>query len=163
VGQVRRSASRPLLVVWRSAALDPESGLTLKARLAACVYCEYSSASGALDPAPSAATVAQRMNAAERTARAARAELEAAGWLTVERRSGHPSRMQLLLAEPRQDLPGYPGSSRRGTPANTPANTPATDATELDNKRTRGRTPPPDEDFSAVLARVEAAGRGEEA
>jgi hypothetical protein len=106
---------------WRSAALEPDSRLSWRARLAACVYCEFANGSGVLDPAPSVTTVAGRMSVAERTARGARRELELDGWLLIQRRPGRPSRMVLLTAEPRQEVPGSEGV----TPARSTARTPA--------------------------------------
>jgi hypothetical protein len=155
-------AGRPALVVWRSAALEPDSGLSMTARLAACVYCEHANGSGVLDPAPSAGTVADRMGAVERTARQARRELEDAGWLEVERRPGWPSR---IVLRPLQEVPG----SDRPTPARTPARTPASGADELENQRTKRAGAPekneskngPDS-FSKVLERVAAAKGGED-
>jgi hypothetical protein len=124
-------------LIWRSAALDPDSGLTSRARLAACVLCEYAAGDGVLDPAPSAETVAGRMGVVERTAQAARRELEREGWLWVERRPGKPSRIVLLTAEPLHEMQGSEGATPARTPAATPANTPATAAPEPENQRTR--------------------------
>jgi hypothetical protein len=56
---------------WRYAALEPDSGLTWRARFAACVYCDFANGQGVLDPAPSATTIAERMNVALTTVRAA--------------------------------------------------------------------------------------------
>jgi hypothetical protein len=54
-------AVRQLRLVWRSAALEPDSGLAWRAKLAAAVYCEFANQLGVMDPAPSAATVAAWM------------------------------------------------------------------------------------------------------
>jgi hypothetical protein len=125
-------------LVWRSAALEPDCDLSWRARLAACVYCEYASGGGVLDPAPSASTVASGMGCAERTARAARQELESKGWLSVKRRPGRPSRIVLVTADrPRRVVPG----SETPTPARTPARTPAPAATEPEDQRTSTNLP----------------------
>ena len=122
------AGERQRRLVWRSAALDFDSGLSWRARLAACVYCEYATGEGVLDPAPSTSTVAAQMGCAERTARKARHELEFAGWLSVRRRRGRPSRITLAGDDlPRHVVPG--------PEAPTPARTPARGATEPDNQK----------------------------
>lgn len=131
------SRQRQPRLIWRSAALDPDSELTPRARLAACVLCEYANGDGVLDPAPSAATVASRMGVVERTAQAARRELEREGWLLVKRRPGKPSRIALVAAEPLHELQGSEGVTPARTPAATPANTSANFAPEPENQRTR--------------------------
>jgi hypothetical protein len=127
------SPARQARLTWRSAALEPDSGLSWRARLGACVYCEFARGDGVLDPAPSAATVAARMAVTVRTADSARRELDDAGWLRVERRPGRASRMMLVAGEPPQEMQG----SDDATPARTPARTPAPGAPEPENQRTR--------------------------
>jgi hypothetical protein len=150
-------------LVWRSAALEPDCDLSWRARLAACVYCEYASGGGVLDPAPSASTVASGMGCAERTARAARQELESKGWLSVKRRPGRPSRIVLVTADrPRRVVPG----SETPTPARTPARTPAPAATEPEDQRTSTNLPAggslrdPDEALRERAREYPATGQG---
>jgi hypothetical protein len=65
------SRLRPPRLTWRSAALDPESDLSWRARLASTIYCEFANGAGVLDPAPSPSTVARRMAVSLTTAQAA--------------------------------------------------------------------------------------------
>ena len=133
------SRARQPRLTWRSAALDPDSGLSWRARFAATVYCEFANSAGVLDPAPSASTLAEWMGVSLTTAHEARRELEAKGWLSIERRSGRPSRVSLSSdGQPLRE----PQGSERPTPARTPARTPAPDATEPENQITRGEPPP---------------------
>jgi hypothetical protein len=107
----------PLRFRWRAAVLNEESGLSMAARLAACVYAEHATnESAVLDPAPGAARLARCMGASETTGHRARRELEAEGWLCVTRRRGRPSRMLLVLPDP--------CLSDGGTPVTTPVKTP---------------------------------------
>jgi hypothetical protein len=89
----------PLRIVWRTSALDPDSGLSAIARLAACVYAEFANGDGVLDPAPSARTIAEHMSTSDRWARKARRDLEDGGWLDVRRRQGRASRIRFLVPE----------------------------------------------------------------
>lgn len=136
-------AARQLRFTWRSAALEPDSGLSWRARLAAAVYCEYANRFGELDPAPSAGTVAERMGVAVRTVDNARRELEDAGWLAIERRPGRPSRMVLLTTTPPHVV--------RDTPARTPARTPAPPATEPGEPGESGEADPPENNLNSRL------------
>jgi hypothetical protein len=165
------SRQRQPRFTWRSAALDPESGLSWRARFAACVYCEFANGNGVLDPAPSVATVAGRMGVAERTARQARRELEGDSWLIVERRPGKPSRMVLLTAEPRQEMPGSEGGTPAPTSAPTPARTPASPTPEPGEpeepgeagSRARARArPTPEKELNRDLAARTNSGRHRE-
>jgi hypothetical protein len=119
--------TRPLRITWRSAALSPDSGLSSIARLAAAVYAEFANGEGVLDPAPSAATVAECMGTSDRWARKARRDLEAEGWLVVYGRPGLPSRIRfatpaLVTGVPRKHGSGAPrkhGSEGPGTDLGT--------------------------------------------
>jgi DNA-binding transcriptional MocR family regulator len=136
------SGARQPRLTWRSAALEPDSGLSWRARFAAAVYCEFANGQGALDPAPSVATMATRMGVAERTVREARRELEEAGWLDVQRRPGRPSRMVLLTGEPRQEVPGSEGATPAPSTARSTARSTAPPTPEPENQKTRRPDPP---------------------
>ncbi len=137
--------SRGLRIEWRSAALDRNSGLSWRAKLAGAVYCEFANADGVHDPAPSAPTLAAYMGVTLTTAHEARRELEQAGWLTVIRRRGRPSRMEAHVARTPAPQGGVEEPTLARTPAPTPARTPAPGAPEPDNQITRepGRAPSP--------------------
>jgi hypothetical protein len=103
---------------WRSLALDPDGTLSVAARLAACVYAEHSvDERGNLRYPPSSASLADWMGCGERTARAARRELVAAGLLELEHRSGGTAGVRLTFPTP--------AKFAAPTPATTPATTPA--------------------------------------
>jgi hypothetical protein len=147
VGEARTEAegldvTRQLRLVWRSAALERGSGLSSRARLAASVYCEFANGEGVLDPAPSMETIAAGMAVALSTAHKGRQELEAAGWLSISRRPGRPSR--IVLASAHQPLRHTEGSNEPTppkTPPPTPPKTPPPDGAEPDNQlnqRARG-------------------------
>jgi hypothetical protein len=119
--------SVPIRFLWRSAALDPASGLSPIARLAVCVYAEHlNGTSAVLDPAPSEATLAERMGASGRTARRARAELKRRGWIEIGQMPGRASRIRVLLPRtdltplPRTDLPIHPGHDPGHDPGQHP-------------------------------------------
>jgi hypothetical protein len=117
--------TRPLRARWRSLALDPEGTLSLRARLAACVYAEHSTDDdGRLRYPPSALTLADAMGCSDRTARRARQELVRAGFLVLDERAGHAPDVRLALPTPAH-LSG-------GTPDTTPAKSaPETEGLEV--------------------------------
>jgi hypothetical protein len=94
-------SERPLRARWRSAVLDPQSGLSWAAKLAAAVYAEHSiSAAGDLRYSPSVPTLAWWMGTSERVARRGRRELVEVGLLVLDERSGRTSRARLVLPTP---------------------------------------------------------------
>jgi hypothetical protein len=128
---VSRREQTPLRVRWRSAALDPDSGLSAKARLCACVLAEFDRQdTGCVWP--SAETIGACMGMSGRAAQDARRELEDRGWIKVERPPGQPARVYLVAGTPA-------GSSGVGdvTPEATPEATPAESAPEAEKQRSR--------------------------
>jgi DNA-binding transcriptional MocR family regulator len=147
--------SRPARVQWRSAALNGDSTLSSRARLAAAVLAEYAGTGRCW---PSEPTLAEHMAASERTVRDAIRELERAGFLTVDRRSGFPNTYWLRLPThevqelPRQELPGSTAATPAATPATTPATTPAASAAEPEE--------PEDQSLASLALRAPALARG---
>ena len=78
--------SRGLRIEWRSAALDRNSGLSWRAKLAGAVYCEFANADGVLVPGAERTRRSPRTLAVALHGRAHRgssASLEQAARLTV--------------------------------------------------------------------------------
>jgi hypothetical protein len=156
---VSGARERPLRVLWRSFALDPDSGLSMGARLAACAYTEYSTDDdGNLDYPPSATTLAGRMGCSARTAWSARKELVDSGLLELDERPGRTSGVRLVFP-PSQDLPTTYANSAE-VPSQQPSQRPRqnlpTELEELEGlEKPLGREPENDDDAHAAwLAQV---------
>jgi DNA-binding transcriptional MocR family regulator len=163
------SSERPLRARWRTAVMDADSTASASARLCACAVAEYVNDRTGMCY-PSASTLAERMGVCERTARRARSELEDAGFIDLERRSGRSPRIWLRfptpekpagvplteLPEPLPNPPGTPDSSP-DTPAAEPENQfQKSAAVNQSRRQTEVEPSPPPPEWNRLLDRARA-------